>query len=249
MTSDSKEYASRQLGFFFPSFSLNGEIPAAKQDSDTQTQKTLALIPPYLLQEKKEEILKTILDSGFQVAMQHEAVLTKEQAKAFYKQHEGTEYFHASSNRLVFLSCGGPVLALALTRKNAVQHWGNVFSPKILEAAKEKSPNPEWLRLASILENAVHGSSDAKHAIDNIKFIFGDVVQFVSACESLICPFRDPPVMKIVQIKTIFVRYTSFYWSFGAFEGVLFMNSRLLNCITDCCYWHIRGVSNKLHTV
>ncbi|KAK1796947.1 hypothetical protein P4O66_008263, partial [Electrophorus voltai] len=41
--------------------------------------------------------------------------------------------------RLVFLSCGGPVLALALTRKNAVQHWGNVFSPKILEAAKEKS--------------------------------------------------------------------------------------------------------------
>uniref|UniRef100_A0A4W4HUE2 Nucleoside diphosphate kinase-like domain-containing protein n=1 Tax=Electrophorus electricus TaxID=8005 RepID=A0A4W4HUE2_ELEEL len=210
MTSDSKEYASRQLGFFFPSFSLNGEIPAAKQDSDTQTQKTLALIPPYLLQEKKEEILKTILDSGFQVAMQHEAVLTKEQAKAFYKQHEGTEYFHTG-----YMISRGPSVMMILSKENAIAEWRELMGP-----------------------------ADSELGITIIK-----KVQFVSACESLICPFRDPPVMKIVQIKTIFVRYTSFYWSFGAFEGVLFMNSRLLNCITDCCYWHIRGVSNKLHTV
>lgn len=40
-----------------------------------------------------DEILQAIHDAGFQVAMQKEMTLTEEQAREFYKEHEGQDYF------------------------------------------------------------------------------------------------------------------------------------------------------------
>lgn len=34
----------------------------------------------------------------------------------------------------------GPVLALALTRDDAIQHWRGLLGPKVLDEAKERFP-------------------------------------------------------------------------------------------------------------
>ena len=47
---DSRELASRQLGFFFPSFDFSTGTMGKK---DSRTQRTVALIRPSLVKEKK----------------------------------------------------------------------------------------------------------------------------------------------------------------------------------------------------
>lgn len=42
-----------------------------------------------------DSILKRIEEDGFQIAMQREIILTEEQAREFYKEHEGQDYFPA----------------------------------------------------------------------------------------------------------------------------------------------------------
>lgn len=47
-----------------------------------------------------EEILATITEAGFKVAMQKEMQLTREMAEDFYKEHIGQEYFEELITRM-----------------------------------------------------------------------------------------------------------------------------------------------------
>uniref|UniRef100_A0A452HUR1 Thioredoxin domain-containing protein n=1 Tax=Gopherus agassizii TaxID=38772 RepID=A0A452HUR1_9SAUR len=125
---DSVENASRQLAFFFPDF--------GRKKTSKNAEKTLALIRPSLLKERRNSILKRIKDDGFTIAMQKEIVLTEEQAHQFYKEHENEDFFPTLLEHMT----SGPTLALALIRENAVQHWRDLLGPKTLEESKEKSP-------------------------------------------------------------------------------------------------------------
>ncbi|KAL2085637.1 hypothetical protein ACEWY4_018957 [Coilia grayii] len=164
---DSRELASRQLGFFFPSFDFSS---GTMGKTDSRIQRTVALIRPSLVKEKKNEILQAIHDAGFKVAMQKEMTLSEEQAREFYKEHEGKDYFPSFINHMT----SGPVLALALTKEDAVQHWRKLLGPKILEEAKEKCP--ESLRAQFALDdvpiNQLHGSSSMGEAERDLKRFF-----------------------------------------------------------------------------
>lgn len=59
--------------------------------------KILCCIIPNLL---TEEIMNSINEAGFKVAMQKEMHLTKEQAEEFYKEHKDEEYFEELTNRM-----------------------------------------------------------------------------------------------------------------------------------------------------
>ncbi|XP_042566146.1 thioredoxin domain-containing protein 6 [Clupea harengus] len=164
---DSRELASRQLGFFFPSFDFSTGTMGKK---DSRTQRTVALIRPSLVKEKKDEILQAIHDAGFQVAIQKEMTLSEEQAREFYKEHEGQDYLQSLINHMT----SGPVLALALTREGAVQHWRNLLGPKILEEAKETCPESLRAQFAidDVAINQLHGSSTMEEAQRDLERFF-----------------------------------------------------------------------------
>ena len=47
-----------------------------------------------------EAILEKIKESGFQIALQKEVLLTKEQAEEFYQEHAGQPYFEELTTRM-----------------------------------------------------------------------------------------------------------------------------------------------------
>ncbi|XP_074981719.1 thioredoxin domain-containing protein 3 isoform X1 [Caretta caretta] len=159
---DSVEDASRQLAFFFPDF--------GKKKTGQNLEKTLALIRPSLLKERKNSILKRIKDDGFTIAMQREIVLTEEQAHQFYKEHENEDFFPTLLEHMT----SGPTLALGLIRENAVQRWRDLLGPKSLEEAKEKSPASLRSEYAveSVPLNQLHGSASPGEAKKELEFFF-----------------------------------------------------------------------------
>ncbi|XP_042329518.1 thioredoxin domain-containing protein 3 [Sceloporus undulatus] len=159
---DSVEEASRQLAFFFPGFSKSKKGP--------DVERTLALIRPALLRERRDSILKRIAEDGFEIAMEREIVLTEEQAREFYKEHENEDYFPVLLEEMT----SGPTLALALVQENAIQKWRSLLGPKKVEEAKEQCPLS--LRAEFAIDNApinlLHGSSTPDQAAKELDFFF-----------------------------------------------------------------------------
>ncbi|XP_057287427.1 thioredoxin domain-containing protein 3 isoform X1 [Pezoporus wallicus] len=159
---DSIENASRQLAFFFPNFDTH--------KTEQRTEKTLALIRPCLLKERRESILQRIKDDGFKIAMQKEITLTEEQIHEFYKEHVDQDYFPVLLEQMT----SGPTLVLALTRENAVARWRELLGPKSVEQAMKENPNS--LRAQYAVSNVpigqLHGSSTPDDAQKELEFFF-----------------------------------------------------------------------------
>ncbi|NXN57423.1 TXND3 protein, partial [Rynchops niger] len=159
---DSVEDASRQLAFFFPNFDKN--------KTDQKAEKTLALIRPCLLKERRNSIMQRIKDDGFKIAMQKEIILSEEQIREFYKEHENQDYFPVLLEQMT----SGPTLVLALSRENAIAHWRDLLGPKTVEEAKKENPNS--LRAKYAVENIpigqLHGSSTPDDAQKELEFFF-----------------------------------------------------------------------------
>ncbi|XP_054673039.1 thioredoxin domain-containing protein 3 [Grus americana] len=159
---DSVEDASRQLAFFFPNFD--------KRDTDQEVEKTLALIRPSLLKERRESIMQRIKDDGFKIAMQKEIILTEEQTREFYKEHVNQDYFPVLLEQMT----SGPTLVLALTRENAITHWRDLLGPKTVEEAKKEKPDSLRAKYAvnNIPIGQLHGSSTPDDARKELEFFF-----------------------------------------------------------------------------
>ncbi|NXR00192.1 TXND3 protein, partial [Sagittarius serpentarius] len=159
---DSVEDASRQLAFFFPNFSI--------KKTDEKVEKTLALIRPSLLKERRHSIMQRIKDDGFKIAMQKEIILSEEQTREFYKEHENQDYFPVLLEQMT----SGPTLILALTRENAVAHWRDLLGPKTVEDAMKENPNSLRAKYAvnNIPIDQLHGSSTPDDAQRELQFFF-----------------------------------------------------------------------------
>ncbi|XP_071148198.1 thioredoxin domain-containing protein 6-like isoform X7 [Mytilus edulis] len=148
--SDSEDTAKKELDFFFP------------------MEQTVAVIKPDA-EGTKDEIIDRIHEAGFKIAARKETKLTKEIAEEFYADHKDKDYY----NDLVEHMTSGPTYLMVLSREGAVDGWRSLIGPTDPTQAKEVSPDSIRATYGkSILENAVHGSSDPEHAKKTIKTIF-----------------------------------------------------------------------------
>ncbi|XP_062390924.1 thioredoxin domain-containing protein 6 [Sardina pilchardus] len=180
--SEDGERASRELAFFFPTFrtsppdSTAGAAheeerergPAAAEGRPAE--RTLALIRPQLAREHRDEILSCVHEAGFSVALQKELTLSEEQVREFYSAHLEQDYFPA----LLQSMTSGPVLALALARRDAVQRWRGMLGPTDISLALEEQPDCLRARFSAEgeLVNQIHGSGSSEEAEREIGFFF-----------------------------------------------------------------------------
>ncbi|NXY46803.1 TXND3 protein, partial [Ceuthmochares aereus] len=155
---DSIEDASRQLAFFFPNF--------AKTHTNQKVERTLALIRPSLLKERRSKIN----GAGFEIAMQKEIILSEEKIRDFYKEHENQDYFPVLLEQMTT----GPTLVLALSGENAIAHWRDLLGPKTIERTKKENPDSLHAKYAvdNVSSGQLHGSSTPNDAQKEFGFFF-----------------------------------------------------------------------------
>ena len=132
-------------------------------------ERTLCIIKPdAFLGNHVGDILHIIEREGFQILGLRAMQLTKEQAQKFYEVHHERSFYIS----LVTYMTSAPVVAIALGRENAVNHWR-----KVIGATDPSKAEPGTIRklfAKSIEANAVHGSDSVENGKIETDFFFRD---------------------------------------------------------------------------
>lgn len=189
--SDSHDTAARELAFFFPRYSVPW-VPGTAPPIE----RTLALIRPDVLAQFRDSIIEKIAEAGFEIALQKELHLSKEEAAEFYKEHEGQDYFDSLCTHM----SSGPMMALCLAREDAIGEWRKLLGPKELEEAIKEAP--ESFRAQFSVEgaphNGLHGSTSSEDVTKEVQFFF-PVEQTVAVIKPGIYDNKDAIVSKIKE--------------------------------------------------
>ncbi|CAG0899016.1 unnamed protein product [Darwinula stevensoni] len=101
-----------------------------------------------------------------------EVTLTRDEAAAFYAEHEGKPFYEG----LVEFMTSGPIVVMALARKNAVKHWRTLLGPTNTAVAKEERPDSIRAKFGSDgTRNAAHGSDSTESANRELQFFFPEL--------------------------------------------------------------------------
>uniref|UniRef100_UPI00398F63F6 thioredoxin domain-containing protein 3 homolog isoform X1 n=3 Tax=Pristiophorus japonicus TaxID=55135 RepID=UPI00398F63F6 len=149
------EIAMKELRYFFP------------------LEHTLVAIKPDAVRKYRDAIIAKIQEENFTISAMKSVEMSQEIAAEFYKDYEEEPYF----NELIKYISQDPSMIMILTKENAVRDWKELMGPVDLELAKMSFPNSLRAQFhTSILQNGLHGSSNAKHAKEHIKLFFDDTL-------------------------------------------------------------------------
>eukprot|EP00483_Globobulimina_turgida_P002822 UN02827 len=141
-----------------------------KEQNDGDVERTFAFIKPDAFSHS-DEIMKEILDNGFEIIKSRRITLTQEQASLFYCEHKGKPFFQ----ELISHITSGPLWALMLESQNAVKSWRDIMGATNPKDAKRESPKSlRSVYGTNITQNAVHGSDSYDSAQREIGFFFDD---------------------------------------------------------------------------
>mmetsp|Transcript_14305 Transcript_14305/g.36419 ORF Transcript_14305/g.36419 Transcript_14305/m.36419 type:complete len:205 (-) Transcript_14305:341-955(-) len=145
----------------------------------TQPETTLAMIKPNAVKDSNvDAIINRIKEAGFTIRQRRDLTLDRSTAEQFYAEHKGKAFFEALTNFMT----SGPIVALALSREDAIKGWRDLMGPTNPKVAREESPN--CLRALygatdeSVLptQNATHGSDSPASAEREVKFFFPNLL-------------------------------------------------------------------------
>ena len=85
--------------------------------------------------DKADAIKDRIIKEGFTIKRERRVRLSKAQAQAFYKEHEGREFFED----LTDFMCSAPVIAMVLEKEGAIKGWRELIGPTNSEIAREEA--------------------------------------------------------------------------------------------------------------
>ena len=112
------------------------------------------------------EILKQIIDEGFEIRAMKMTALDVKQAREFYAVHQGKPFY----DTLVDFMTSGRVVVCALFRENAVAHYRKVIGATNWQDAEAGTVRRKWA--TNIEKNAVHGSDSIENGKIETDFFF-----------------------------------------------------------------------------
>jgi len=135
-------------------------------------------------------VLAKIKEEGFQIEMQDQLTLTAEQVEEFYSNLPPSQQHQLPG--LVENMTSGPVIALCLSKDNAVMSWNEVCGPAEPKEARKSAPNSlRALYGTDLIRNCVHASADAAAAEREIDLIFFDMFAGEQTTLAVIKPNLD----------------------------------------------------------
>ena len=160
-----------------PAVPVYGSSSAQNALSDMDTvfpeQETIAVIKPNAFPHK-DTIIDKIQDLGFSVKAQKEQVFNQELFEAFYKQHEGQEFYE---NLKEFMT-SGPSMVLLLSDRNAISKWREAMGPI------EPTEGLRGVFGRDAVANGLHGTSNDEKVEEFAKLFFSESNQVTSEMEN-----------------------------------------------------------------
>ncbi len=132
-------------------------------------ERTLSIIKPDAVKRNLSGKINSILEEkGLKIVAQKMIKLTDFEARKFYKEHEGKEFFEP----LVSFMTSGRIIVQVLSGENAITNYRKIMGKTNFQEAEEGTIRR--LFATSIRENCVHGSDSPTSADREIHFFFAE---------------------------------------------------------------------------
>jgi len=130
-------------------------------------EKTLSIIKPDgVSRNLVGEVIKRLEGAGLEIVAIKMIKMNKEQAKGFYKVHEGKPFYESVTD---FMS-SGPCVVMVLEGEEAIKRYRVLMGATNYEEAKEGTIRREFA--TDIEKNVVHGSDSRETAAFEISYFF-----------------------------------------------------------------------------
>ena len=130
-------------------------------------ERTLSIIKPDGVSRKLiAPVLERLEKAGLSIVAMKMIRMSKEQAKGFYKVHEGKSFYESVTD---FMS-SGPCVVMILEGEGAIGKYRKLMGATDYRKAEEGTLRHEFAR--DIEKNVVHGSDSAETATFEIGYLF-----------------------------------------------------------------------------
>ena len=133
-------------------------------------EKTLSIIKPDGVSRNLiGEVIKQLEGAGLHIMAMKMIKMTKEQAKGFYKVHEGKSFYESVTD---FMS-SGPCVVMVLEAGDAIKRYRKLMGATNYKVAEEGTIRREFA--TDIEKNVVHGSDSKENAEFEISYFFNEL--------------------------------------------------------------------------
>jgi nucleoside-diphosphate kinase len=130
-------------------------------------ERTLSIIKPDGVSRNLiGSVVKRLEEEGLNIMAMKMIRMTKEQAKGFYKVHEGKPFYESVTD---FMS-SGPCVVMALEGEDVIKRYRKLMGATNYKEAEEGTIRREYA--TDIEKNVVHGSDSEENARSEINYFF-----------------------------------------------------------------------------
>ena len=130
-------------------------------------ERTLSIIKPDGVSRNLiGEIIRRLEETGIEIVAMKMITMTKEEAKGFYKVHEGKPFYESVTD---FMS-SGPCVVMVLEGKDVISRYRKLMGATNYEEAEDGTIRREFA--TDIEKNVVHGSDSEETAKFEINYFF-----------------------------------------------------------------------------
>lgn len=133
-------------------------------------ERTLSIIKPDgVSRNLLGEVVSRLEDAGLTIIAMKMIQMTKEQAKGFYKVHEGKPFYESVTSFMA----SGPCVVMVLEGESAIERYRKLMGATNFVEAEAGTIRRDFA--TDIERNVVHGSDSRKTAAFEIQYFFSEL--------------------------------------------------------------------------